>query len=69
MNRHLLTAGIAALAVTATPLLATSAMAKPVKSHHVKKAVKKTTTTTTSTSTTTPAPLTPAKKPVVPAKK
>lgn len=70
MNRRLLTAGIAALAVTATPLLASSAMAKPTKSHHhVKKETKKTTTTTSTSTSTTPASATPAKKPMAPAKK
>lgn len=64
MNRRLITAGLASLAVLATPLIASGAMAKPAKadSHHVKKekVAKKTSAAPATSSTATPA--TPAKK-------
>ncbi|HWJ70482.1 MAG TPA: hypothetical protein VNS79_10595 [Sphingobium sp.] len=70
MKRHLLTAGLASLAVLVTPIIATGAMAKPEKAatHHMKKVVKKTTpsnlspTSTSSSATPATTPATPAKK-------
>jgi len=63
MNRRLITAGLASLAVLATPLIASGAMAKPAKAdtHHVKKEkVAKKTSASPAASTSTAA--TPAKK-------
>ncbi|HZV17836.1 MAG TPA: hypothetical protein VFF84_03995 [Sphingobium sp.] len=64
MNRRLITAGLASLAVLATPLIASGAMANPAKadSHHVKKekVVKKTSSAPATSTTTTPT--TPPKK-------
>jgi len=63
MNRRLITAGLASLAVLATPLIASGAMAKPAKvdTHHVKKEkTAKKTSASPAASTSTAA--TPAKK-------